>query len=438
MKITYKVAILLIATITFGACSKTWIDPSINNDPDKLTEISMSSLVPSIEAELGYVYGGMDVAGYSAIWMQQIKGVDRQAGAVDNYNITAADVNNAWNTFYSGPMENAHYLMQLADQKKSPHYKGVAQVLMAVALGTVTDLWGDVPYSEAFKGSDNFSPKFDSQKDIYTAINSLLTDAISNLESTTNVVDLPSDGSDFIYDGDASLWVKAAYTLRARYAMHLLKLGSVNYGNVLSDLSKGISNATENMAQPFGNSQSSANPMFQFNDQRSGYITDNNYFQNMLSTANDPRASELTFDGFWAQIGASVEFTQYTEALFLKAEAAFRNNDETTAKQALKDAIDASLAKYGASDAAWVTAKQTAIDALTGNALLTEIMTQKYIDLMYSPESFVDYRRTGIPALTPTFGNKVARRYPYAQNERTYNSNTPSVPDVFAPVWWDK
>lgn len=436
MKLTYKFAALLLAAITFGACTKTWIDPDINVDPDNLTQVSMGSLLPSIEADLGYTIGGMDIAGYSAIWTQQIKGIDRQAGAVDNYNITAADVNNAWSSFYAGPMEDAHLLMQMADEQKSPHFKGVAQILMAVALGTVTDLWGDVPYSEAFNGGDNLAPKFDTQQDIYTTINSLLTDAITNLGSTENVVDLPS--TDFVYGGDPSLWIKAAYTLRARYQMHLVKQGGVNYTNVLSDLSNGISDLSEDMVQPFGASQSEANPMFQFNDQRSGYITDNSYFQTMLTNASDPRASELTFDGFWAQMDSYVPFVQYTEALFLKAEAAYRNSDEATAKQALKDAISASLTKYGTPDAAWLTAKETAIDALTGNALLTEIMTQKYIDLMYSPESFVDYRRTGIPALTPTTGTKVARRYPYSQEERTYNKNTPDIPDVFQPVWWDK
>ncbi len=437
MKITYKLAVLFFAAITFGACTKTWIDPEINVDPDNLTQVSMSSLIPAIEADLGYTIGGMDVAGYSAIWMQQIKGIDRQAGAVDNYNITAADVNNAWSSFYAGPMEDAHLLMQMADEKNSPHYKGVAQVLMAVALGTVTDLWGDVPYSEAFQGGDNYTPKFDSQQDIYNTINSLLTDAIANLGQTENAIALPA--SDFIYAGDPSLWIKAAYTLRARYQMHLVKKGTVNYANVLSDLSNGISDLSEDMVQPFEDTQSGANPLFQFNEQRAGYTTDNSFFQTMLANDNDPRAAVLTFDGFWAQRDAGVAFTQYTEALFLQAEAAYRNGDEATAKQALKDAIAASLIKYGTADAAWQTAKETAIDALTGNALLTEIMTQKYIDLMYSPEAFVDYRRTGIPALTPTAGTQVARRYPYAQNETVYNAdNVPDVPNVFTPVWWDK
>jgi len=80
-----------------------------------------------------------------------------------------------------------------------------------------------------------------------------------------------------------------------------------------------------------------------------------------------------------------------------------------------------------------------AVDPGDGNLTLQHIIMQKYIALYADPEVFSDWRRTGIPQLTPNVGNEVPRRLPYAENEILSNENTPSPANVniFTRVWWD-
>lgn len=55
---------------------------------------------------------------------------------------------------------------------------GMAQILAAYDWGIMTDMFGNIPCSEAFKAS---APKVDSQESIYENINNLLDAAIVNL-----------------------------------------------------------------------------------------------------------------------------------------------------------------------------------------------------------------------------------------------------------------
>jgi hypothetical protein len=64
----------------------------------------------------------------------------------------------------------------------------------------MTDIWGDIPYSEANQGTDNFTPKYDRQQDVYNGLFADLTAA--------NDMMAPGGGgygsADPIYAGDAT------------------------------------------------------------------------------------------------------------------------------------------------------------------------------------------------------------------------------------------
>jgi hypothetical protein len=74
-----------------------------------------------------------------------------------------------------------------------------------------------------------------------------------------------------------------------------------------------------------------------------------------------------------------------------------------------------------------------------GNLDLETIIKQKYIAGFNTPQPFVDFRRTGYPALANSANatGNIPRRYPYAQNELDYNKdNVPQV-TMQTNVWWD-
>jgi hypothetical protein len=433
----------------FASCEK-WIDPEINIDPDAPLQTSPDVMLPGVEASLAYYIGGFDVAATPAIWMQQIQGQDRQASAINSYTFRASDPNNLWGSMYAGVMMDLDLMIRTCDapETRSPHLGGISKVLMALALGHMTDLWDSIPYSEAFKGATEspiYTPKMDSQQEIYGQISRLLTEALSDLQNDS--VPMYPVNADYIYGGEANNWIRAAYHLRGRYEMHLQKVKAVDYNLVLSDLFNGFSGINDDMELYFDVSPAGWNPLYQFIIQRSGYVGDNPYYVNLFqrrdyANSRDPRDGFYAWDetGYWTRQYAPVDFAQYTEALFLIAEAFYMSGDDLAAREVLKDAIEASLTKYGvslSSATSWLNAIKADIDTRTGSDLLGFIMVEKYKHMFCQLESWTDWRRTGYPQLTPTLGTEIPRRYPYPQSERDYNeANTPVV-QIFSRVWWD-
>jgi len=115
---------------------------------------------------------------------------------------------------YSGFLQDATKLTEKADASGFNVHSGISRVLSAYVLATLVDFFGDVPYSEALKGSDNFNPAADSGSDIYDAALALLDRAIVDFNTSAGVTAHPVTGvipqaiptnppfSDLYYNGD--------------------------------------------------------------------------------------------------------------------------------------------------------------------------------------------------------------------------------------------
>ena len=202
--------LVLLLALFFTSCDK-WIDTEINIDPDAPADVPMKLMLPAIQQSLGYNIAGNDLVRTTNIWMQQFDGVDRQSFTESRYQLLPADVNNVWNSFYTEIFMNTVVLIDKAENtegKVSPHNAGVGKVIAATTLGVTTDLFGDMPFSDAFKGTQNvLKPQFDSQQKIYDTIMVILDEAIADLGSSENAVDV--DG-DVMYGGDVDAWKMAA------------------------------------------------------------------------------------------------------------------------------------------------------------------------------------------------------------------------------------
>ncbi len=450
---------ILMTVLVITSCKK-WIDPQINVDPNKPADVPLALLLPGVEAGTGYAMGG-DLMRPACQWMQQFAGLGNQPIAYDRYNFTQSDADNVWKwALYAGEMRDLKVMMDKAVSEESPHYGGVAKVLMAYNLGTVTDLWGDVPYTDAFRGNDNLKPYYDTQEEIYGTLTTLLDGAIADLAALSSNFSPSND--DMIYGGDLDLWTKAAYTLKARYALHLSKKnGASAYTEALSYLPNAISSNSEDLEFLFGQAANEQNPFFQFLQQRPGDITMCATFVTMLIDANDPRLDQFADTsggaigshpglgdgdappiGYYAQPDSPVPFITFVEAMFIKAECEYKSGTGNPA-QTLKDAVAESLTKFGVFDQTWIDAYNLKVDGLTGESLFEEIMTQKYIALFDQVETFTDWRRTNYPVLQPsaypaTVDQQLPRRYPYPTSERIYNgANMPAGLTISTRVWWD-
>jgi hypothetical protein len=393
------------------------------------------------------------------MWTQQLSGVSRQSLSYERFVYRESDVDNVWAvSLYPTVLMNCKIIIDKAAEEGSPHYAGVAKVLTAYTLGVMTDVWGDIPYSQAFQGSKELTPAFDTQEQIYAAIDELLDDAITDLAAQTST--LSPGSSDLMYAGDLGMWTKAACTIRARYALHLTKKDSIDASNkALQHLANGFGSNAEDLEFVFGSNNLEENPTYQFDRDR-GDIRVGAKIVDMMNTTGDPRlpfyaapdengaytgAGPGSANGSASWIGpgfasptSPVPFISYTELLYIKAEALLKTGDNAGAIAAYNDALQASLEKHGVFDQTWFDANK-----FTGATIdLATIIWGKYVSLFMQPEVFVDMRRTDLlQTLTiPTAAtlSEFPRRWPYATSEKTYNTaNVPSV-SLTSKLWWDQ
>lgn len=120
------------------------------------------------------------------------------------------------------PLANAAYLeTRAAGNVDSLFIRGTAKVMQAFWFGLQTSMWGDVPYSEAFKGISNLQPAFDTQKDVFAGLLKDLEASNAALQKAGSVSSGVMKKADILYGGDLLKWRKFANSLRLRYLMRL-------------------------------------------------------------------------------------------------------------------------------------------------------------------------------------------------------------------------
>jgi hypothetical protein len=477
----YFIYMALVVGLLNTSCDK-WIDSDLNIDPDNATDVYSALILPSAEGNLGYIYQGWDYAGITGMWLQYFEGTDRQAVGMYNYLYTSDDCDNFYASLYSGVMMDCQKIIEKSSVtgKENPHLKGQAEVLQATALATVVGLWGSIPFADAFKGDGNLKPKFDSEEAIYAAIQALLDQAITDLAAAGSDYEeryINGAGQDMIYGGDLDLWTKAAYTLKARYALRLSEKPGFNADQVLTWLSNGIASKYEDFQFNFTDATYlESNPLFEYYWERYGYAFTNSLFTDMLTASGDPRLPVFQndpYDSYWATGGFALGYesspcviTSYFESKFIEAECLLKNSDPDGAAAAFNDAVYASLDKWNVATADGIAyvddvftnyfgIDPTGLDEATVNAWLAanaaetgatitlqKIMEAKYVAMYAQGESWADFRRHGnqYPALTPPASNTTNGVFPgsylYPTNEKVSNGgNVPDRGTVTAKLW---
>lgn len=437
MKRSYLL-LFVLTVLSVSSCKKGFLNDDLNKDPSQLQSPVPSSLLPGIIQSTGYLIGG-DASRFPAIFMQQAVGQANQAILINRYEVSAGDVDNMWSAGFYNIMGNTDAMIKLAKQKGQGHYAAIGQILQAYNLGMTTDLWGDVPYAEAFRGKENMQPKYDSQQDIYTALDQLLTEAITSL-STADGSPIAPGADDILFSGDLDLWSRFAHSMKAKFYLHLAKKDPSNYARALAEAAQGFK-ATENAGVKFaGTSEPAQNPWYQFNTQR-GDIGFTGTMYTLLKAAGDPRlaiyqnAEDGSLGPLYGSANSTVYLMSYDELKFIEAEAYFQTN-KAAAASAYNTAVAANLTRTVKNTSYAATVAKTAADIT-----LNDIMTQKYFALFLNPEVWTDYRRTGLPTLLApalsSLGGALPRSLLYPIGEQRYNPNTPKNTSMLRRVNWD-
>ncbi|WP_269237522.1 SusD/RagB family nutrient-binding outer membrane lipoprotein [Flavobacterium flavigenum] len=452
---------IILGALSLNSCQNEL--ETFNENPNRPTEISTPQTLLT-GAEIGTINNSVgNLARSFSILTQHTNGNNFQSAELGSYIITELDNEGDWGNIYQAGL-SANLIVK-NHEATYPYYGGIARILLALNMGYATDIWGDIPFSDAFGGVEgNISPKYDTQQEVIAKIQSYLDIAITDLSKPESAnLNLTVPGTDDIfYGGDTEKWIKLAYSIKARYALRLtIKDGStVAAQKALDYLQNAIAEKEDNLVATFdgGNNQSS---WYAFNNQRKGYIGMGKFFIDLLKANTDPRlkyyaaqvgapaapgtyigAAPESPDGSFktSQLGTYVAGTAatplniftFSEIKFIEAEAQFRLGHIPEAKLALQQGISASLIDVTGAD-------NTAFAAATSTPTLENIITQKYIALFTTTEPYNDFRRTGFPVLTPNQASeskKIPVRLLTPKSERTLNNNATVVSDIYSPVWW--
>src|SRR5690606_30043328 len=104
------------------------------------------------------------------------------------------------------------------------NYTGVGKILLALSYLSATDVFGDMPFDEAYSGS--FNPLYNTQEEIYAGVERLLDEGIHELGNVSASASSMTASTDLVYQGDYQKWIALANAVRAR-----LKLHTANFTN---------------------------------------------------------------------------------------------------------------------------------------------------------------------------------------------------------------
>jgi hypothetical protein len=133
-----------------------------------------------------------------------------------------------WTLAYAGILEDADNVIKYADQNGWSRHAGMARVISAYTIIQIADLFGDVPYTEAFNGLSNLNPKLDKAQDIYLAALALLDQAKLDFKTNaTNVVPagklnpLAETPVDLYYGNTYSSWLRLINSLKLKIYLNI-------------------------------------------------------------------------------------------------------------------------------------------------------------------------------------------------------------------------
>jgi len=401
------------------------------------------------------------------------------------------DINNSmWRGMFIGTT----YLVDAANvatKENNQNIYAAALTLKAYAAHKITDMWGKIPYTEAFKlQSDGLLyPVYDQESVAYNAILAELKQAADIFKTGTGSL----GPGDLLFKGDVTKWRKFCNSLRLRVAIRMSSADAAKATAVISEILGDPASYpvmtlnTENAYLFFPGISPDIEYWYQRLGTTTGTYTDqyrtNDVLISTLKANSDPRLPVYARTNKWgAYNGYKFGPTQLSDTLnngnnvsgigtrfandpkgfspfmncaeisFIKAEAYARNLVTGTAQTAYEAGITLSLSENGIAAAAITTylAQPGVAWGAVAADNLKKIYLQKWLCLYkQSVEAWAESRRTDVPLMTNISKNYSSThtrppfRMAYADEEKSLNKNFPTTvveTDIFwgTQMWWDK
>ncbi len=468
---SYKILTLIVTVgLIFGSCN-----------PDSLTELNIDPLAAN-EVDPGYIlaYTQLQTSGeryenwraqliYQSTMMQIFATLPTYWSG-DKYLRNSGYASSLWDRAYANYIKDLVNLVEVTDPEivgdnSLINYHAIARIWKVYGFSRLTDLHGDIPYSEAGNGylENIFSPKYDTQQDIYADMLNELEVAAGLLTSSES----NPGAQDLIYGGDIDQWKRFAYSLMFRLGMRMSKVDAaaaqtwVGKAVAGGPMSSNADICKVNHAEgPEGINRNGIGEVFLWDG--TNYTTDDSprlskTLVDFMKSTSDPRLGRLSWvrdsendqydfalafqdalgmpNGYnsttiqsWPDYipdnnlnnfsrikpefvlrSSPMVFQTYAEVCFLYAEAAERGWISQDAGTWFDKGVAAAMQMYEQLYGSAVGVDQSEIDAYIaanpyagGEAGLQQIGEQVWIaTILNFYETFANWRRTGYPVLTP-------------------------------------
>ncbi len=295
MKMHIKKYITVLFVVLFvAACTddfeKINTDPNVPGVDQAAPDMLLTNAIESMTDRVHEIFLGHEMGSCWAQHMAKVQYTDE-----DRYIPRISVINNTWTSFYAASGQDIATIYEVGMARENNNYVGVALVLRAYVTSVLTDLFGDIPYSEAWKATSEeaiASPKYDTQESIYR-------DLISKLDEANTLLDEEGAeiGGDILFDNDITSWKKFANSLRFRL---LMRMSARDEAFVTTEMSKMFN--------------SSAYPVFESNSEHAalkylGSAPNNNPINENRKTRDDHRVSKNLTDLMWNEaIGVEPDY----------------------------------------------------------------------------------------------------------------------------------
>ncbi len=463
----HKKFIVVLWLFLFATSCEEFLD--VNTDPDKTQQPSLNALLASSVYNTSQVQA--EVAKVTCLYAQHL--ASPNASETDRYGPERLEP--VWSMIYN-TMTDLHDIILFSQEYNSPHYSGVAKILLAFNLGCATDLWGDIPYTEAFSGEQNLQPAYDSQQIIYEEIIRLLNEAVADLNKSYSKYPLQHC---LLFDENRKQWKKFSYALMARYLNHLSKKRSYQPDVILQYVDSSFTSNDDDaqlfymegqenpwkqvvdglydmgilggyLSQQFISSMKGETKEIHDLDPRLKYITDTIAGGDYAGTRNgEPPPKDgfctLTYNSWYALPEAPVLLMTFSELKFIEAEVAFYAQDNERAFKAYINGIEAHMIKLGVKDNERAVFISRILSNISASSLsVRDILLQKWIALFLNPEAWTDVRRNNYqyPGMQPPansfLGDTYIQRILYPESEMLTNrKNIPTGVSRADELWWN-
>lgn len=443
-----KLFISILTILLISSCS---VDEGLNIDKKSPTTVPAEGLFTNGTRNFFDHMNSCNVNNnvlrlYAQYWSQTTYPDESQ------YNQVTRNIpDNTFRNLYRNSLQDLEEAKRVLESETNPDNLtaklAVIEMLQVYIYSVLVDYFGNIPYSESLNPDITF-PKYDDAQTIYMDLFTRLNSAINGLSGTAFSAD-----ADPVYGGDASMWKKAANSLKLRMALRLADVDMATARtHATAAASNLISSNAENFSIAYLTAAPNTNPVWVSLVQsgRNDFVGSDTMID-LMKPLNDPRLSSFFttiggeyIGGIYGSANSPTSFSQlsdimkqpdlpgtlisYSEVEFLLAEAAARGiSVGGTAEEHYNNGIEASIMEWGgsAADASAYLANPDVAYSTAAGDWKQKIATQKWIAMFNNGmEGWTTYRILDYPMLKVLAAdNKVPTRFIYPIDEATLNGD---------------